>query len=361
MFFNRFSDDFTMQWTELPPLVNTSTANYTTIQNLLATPLSASPASVSGQESSTNLPTVYNWSFGVQQDVGFGTVVDVAYVGSAGRHLVHSRNLNATPYGTNALPSSADSTSPGRPLPVNFLRPYRGYGDIGYRELAGTSNYHSLQTQANRRFARNFVFGGTWTWSKFMNYSDEDFGSVNPLLNYKRWNYGKSGFDRTHNATANFIYDLPKVSGSWKNPVSRAILDGWQIGGVAIFLSGAPTGIGWSFVQAVDLTGGAGIDARVNLTGNPNLPFGKREHTRFFDTSVVQQPPIAAFGIGNAPKDAIRGPGLNNWDLSLYKNIAWATMNRKRCSSASRRIMPSTTRSSPASTRQAVGMRKAVR
>jgi hypothetical protein len=330
MFFNRFSDDFTMQWTELPPLVNTSTANYTTIQNLLATPLSASPASVSGQESSTNLPTVYNWSFGVQQDVGFGTVVDVAYVGSAGRHLVHSRNLNATPYGTNALPSSADSTSPGRPLPVNFLRPYRGYGDIGYRELAGTSNYHSLQTQANRRFARNFVFGGTWTWSKFMNYSDEDFGSVNPLLNYKRWNYGKSGFDRTHNATANFIYDLPKVSGSWKNPVSRAILDGWQIGGVAIFLSGAPTGIGWSFVQAVDLTGGAGIDARVNLTGNPNLPFGKREHTRFFDTSVVQQPPIAAFGIGNAPKDAIRGPGLNNWDLSLYKNIAWGDNESKK-------------------------------
>lgn len=329
MFFNRFSDDFTMQWTELPPLVNTSTANYTTIQNLLATPLSASPANVSGQESSTNLPTVYNWSFGVQQDVGFGTVVDVAYVGSAGRHLIHSRNLNATPYGTNMLPSSADSTT-GRPLPVNFLRPYRGYGDISYRELAGTSNFHSLQTQANRRFARSFVFGGTWTWSKFMNYSDEDFGSVNPLLNYKRWNYGKSGFDRTHNATMNFIYDLPKVSGSWKNSFSRAVLDGWQIGGVAIFLSGAPTGIGASFVQGIDLTGGAGIDSRVNLTGNPNLPFSKREHTRFFDTSVVQQPPIAAFGIGNAPKDAVRGPGLNNWDLSLYKNIAWGANESKK-------------------------------
>ena len=73
----------------------------------------------------------------------------VAYVGSAGRHLVHSRNLNATPYGANFLPSSADATSPGRPLPVNFLRPYRGYGDISYRELAGTSNFHSLQTQVN--------------------------------------------------------------------------------------------------------------------------------------------------------------------------------------------------------------------
>jgi hypothetical protein len=323
MFFNRYSDDFIMQWSELPPLVNTYTANYTTIESLLATPLSASPASVSGQESSKNLPTMYNWSFGVQQDIGFGTVLDVSYVGSGGRHLIHSRNLNATNYGTNALASSADTTSPGRPLPVNFLRRYRGYGDISYRELAGSSNFHSLQTQVNRRFTRNLLFGGTWTWSKFMNFSDEDFGSVNPILNYRRWNYGKSGFDRTHNVTANFIYDLPKFSKSWTNPVSRNVLDGWQVSGVALFLSGAPTGIGLSFVQAVDITGGAGIDSRVNLTGNPNLPFGQRQPTRFFDTGVVQPPAASAFGIGNAPRDALRGPGLNNWDLSLFKNFAW--------------------------------------
>jgi hypothetical protein len=238
--------------------------------------------------------------------------------------------LNATPYGTNALPSSADSTSPGRPLPVNFLRPYRGYGDIGYRELAGTSNFHSLQTQVNRRFSRSLVFGGTWTWSKFMNFSDEDFGTVNPVLNYRRWNYGKSGFDRTHNVTANFIYDLPKFSQSWNNPVSRTVFDGWQVSGVALFLSGAPTGIGLSFVQAVDITGGSGIDSRVNLTGNPNLPFGKRDPMRFFDTSVVQPPPASAFGIGNAPKDAVRGPGLNNWDLSLFKNFAWGPDNSRK-------------------------------
>jgi len=323
MFFSRVADDNIMAWTEPRPLVNTSTANYTTIQSLLATPLSDSPASVSGLEDSRNLPSTYNWSFGIQQDIGFGTVVDVAYVGSVARHLLHSRNLNATTYGTNFLPSSADATSPGRPLPVNFLRPFQGYADINYRELAGSSNYHSLQAQANRRFTRNLIFGATWTWSKMMNYSDEDFGSVNPVLNFRRWNYGKSGFDRTHNVTANFLYDLPKFSGAWNNAFSRTAFDGWQIGGVAIFLSGAPTGFGASFVQAIDLTGGSGIDSRVNLTGNPSLPFGRRDPMRFFDTSVVQQPPLAAFGIGNAPKDAVRGPGLNNWDLSLYKNFAW--------------------------------------
>ncbi len=330
MFFNRYSDDFVLGWTEQRPLVNTSTANYTTIQSLLSTPLSDSPAGVSGQENSKNVPSTYNWSFGIQQDIGFGTVFDIAYVGSVARHLLHTRNLNATPYGTNFLPSSADTTSPGRPLPVNFLRPYRGYGDISYRELAGTSNYHSLQTQANRRFTKNLIYGATWTWSKTMNFSDEDFGSVNPILNYRRWNYGKGGFDRTHNVTFNYLYDLPKFSNRWNNGFSRTVLDGWQMAGVALFLSGAPTGIGFSFVQAIDLTGGAGIDGRVNLTGNPNLPFGKRTATQFFDTSVVQQPSTANFGIGNASKDAIRGPGLNNWDFSLYKNFSWGpTESRK--------------------------------
>ncbi len=330
MFFSRIADDNVMGWTEQRPLVNTSTANYTTIRDLLSTPLSDSPAAVSGLEASKHLPSTYNWSFGVQQDIGFGTVVDVAYVGSVARHLLHSRNLNATPYGTNYLPSSADSTSPGRPLPVNFLRPYRGYGDINYRELAGSSNYHSLQAQANRRFTRSLIFGATWTWSKMMNFSDEDFGSVNPLLDYRRWNYGKSGFDRTHNVTANFLYDLPKFSSSWNNAFSRTAFDGWQLGGVALFLSGAPTGIGVSFVQNVDLTGSNVTDARVNLTGNPNLSFGDRDPMRFFDTSVVQQPSLASLGIGNAPKDAIRGPGLNNFDLSLYKNFAWGSNESRK-------------------------------
>ena len=51
----------------------------------------------------------------------------------------------AVPYGSNSLPSSIDPTT-GGPLPANFLRPYRGYGDILLSEFAGFSDYHALQT-----------------------------------------------------------------------------------------------------------------------------------------------------------------------------------------------------------------------
>ena len=118
---------------------------------------------------------------------------------------------------------------------------------------------------------------------------------MNPVLNYRRWNYGKSGFDRTHNVTANVIYDLPKFSKGWNNLVSRSVFDGWQVAGVALFLSGAPTGMGLSFVQAVDITGGSGVDSRVNLTGNPESSLWPTRPDALFRHE--RRPAAGAFGV----------------------------------------------------------------
>ena len=322
IFPDRFNDDIVLQFVQFPPLVNTATAYYTTIKDLLSTPLSLSPAGVSGIQKVFDPPTVYNWSFGIQRDIGFGTVFDVAYVGSVGRHLLHVRSLNATPYGTNFLPSSIDPTLTGnRPLPVNFLRPIKGYADITYYEFASTSNYHSMQTQVNRRFGQHLTYGFTWTWSKAMDLVDSNTAAVNPYLNFRMRNYGKAGFDRTHNVAIFYDYKLPDfIRGK---SFARWLFNGWQVSGITSFISGAPTGIGYSFVVATDITGasGAGIDSRVNLTGNPNLPKSERTVYRHFRTEVVRPPDRENFGIGNAPKDPIRGPGINNWDVSVFKNF----------------------------------------
>jgi hypothetical protein len=57
----------------------------------------------------------------------------------------------------------------------------------------------------------------------------------------------------------------------------------------------------------------------VVITGNPNLPRSERSIDRWFDTSVFARPARGDFG--NAPKDVIRFPGTNNWDISLFKNF----------------------------------------
>jgi hypothetical protein len=332
VFYDRFNDDQILQLVEAPPLLVTGTAFYSTIDDLLRTPARLNPPGVFSIERDFKVPVVYNWSFGIQQNIGLGVILDVAYVGNVGRHLMHRRSLNATPYGTNFLPTSIDPTTGNTPLPVNFLRPIQGFADIQYIEMASTSNYHSMQTQLNRRFGRSLTFGASWTWSKAMNLVDGNNNAVNPFLDFRMRNYGRAGTDRLHNLVVNFIYSMPRVSRVWNNAFARGVLDNWELSGLTTFTSGAPMGLGYSLVVAQDLTGasGAGVDSRVNLVANPNLPKRQRTIYRHFNTDAVRPPTREEFGIGNAPKDPIRGPGLQTWDLSLFKNIPFDREGRKR-------------------------------
>jgi hypothetical protein len=332
MFLDRVPDTNITAFTQLPPVTNTLTAYNTSIAQLLTTRLNLSPSVVNGMQLKYQPQSAYNWSFGIQRDVGFGTVLDVAYVGNVGRHLQQARDLNATPYGTNYLPSSQDPTAPGSPLPVNFLRPIRGYAGITYLEDAWTSNYNSMQTQLNKRFGRGLKFGGSWTWSKAMNYGDSDSATLNPFINPRVRNYGKAGYDRTHNVAVNYIYKIPRAFAKWNNGFSRATFDGWQVSGITSLISGAPMGFTYSLAGTSDITGasGGGVDTRVILTSNPNLSRGDRSKYRAFDTDAVKPPLTSNFGIGNAPKDAFRGPGRNKWNISLYKNIPFGKSESKR-------------------------------
>jgi hypothetical protein len=241
------------------------------------------------------------------------------------------RSLNALPYGTRFLASSIDPTT-GNPLPDNFLRPLPGYGDIQYIELAGTSNYHSLQTQINKRFSKGFQYGVSWTWSKAMTIVNGNGDAVNPYLDYRVRNYGKASFDRTHNLIVNYLYDIPKLSKLMNNGFVKAVADNWQLSGVNSFTSGAPLGIGYSLVSGADLLGasGAGIDSRVVMIGNPILPKSERTPLRHFNTEAFAPPTRADFGRGNAPKDVFRGPGLAMWDATVIKNIPFGKSEVKR-------------------------------
>ena len=329
IFYDRFNDDQILQFVEATPNVITPTANYTTIKDLLSTPLSLSPSGIFSVQRKYTPPTVYNWSFGIQQDIGFSTVFDVAYVGNVGRHLLQRRSLNAIPYGARFQPGNIDPTT-GGPLQDNFLRPIRGFADLQYIEFASTSNYHSLQTQVNKRFSRDFTFGAAWTWSKAMNFVNDNNAAVNPFIDPRVRNYGKASYDRTHTFGLSYVYSLPRFSNS--PGIVKHSMGGWEISGTTSFVSGAPLGIGYSLVSGADLVGGtgAGVDSRVNLTGDPNLPKSERTELRAFRTEVVRPPTKAEFGIGTAAKDLIRGPGVNNWDISLLKNFQLGKLEGRR-------------------------------
>ena len=55
------------------------------------------------------------------------------------------------------------------------------------------------------------------------------------------------------------------------------------------------------------------------MLSNPILSKGQRTFSTYFNTAAFGRPVKGDHG--NAPKDVIRGPGLNNWDLSIQKHI----------------------------------------
>jgi hypothetical protein len=270
------------------------------------------PSDVSGWEKYAPQPNNYNLTFGVQQNVGFGTVVEAKYISALGRNLAASRNFNTLPYGARFLAQNLDTTT-GRALPDNFLRPYPGYGNLTYNETSTSSNYHALQVQVNRRFVGGLDLGLGYTWSKWMDYTGL------PMYRPRRvWSYGKSDYDQTHKLVVTYTYNIPKLSQVWENPVARHVFDDWQVSGITMFASGMPSGVGFSTTDGADLTGG-GDGQRIIVTGNAQLPHGDRNLLQMFNTAVFARP--AKGDPGNAPRDVFRRPGRNNWDVTLFKNI----------------------------------------
>ncbi len=330
IFYDRFNDDQILQLVSSVPLVTTATANYTTINNLLSTPLSLSPTGVSGVQRNYQPPAVYNWSAGIQQDLGHGLLLDLAYAGNTQKHLLDTRNINAVPYGANFLPQNRDPTT-GKALNSNFLRPYIGYGDINYLEFAGFGNYNALQLQVIKRFSNSLTLHLSYSWSKALDLTDTAGGTVNPVLNYQAFDYGPASFDIRHSATISYTYDLPKFSKYWYNRLSRIAFDGWEISGISTFRTGTPANISYTTNYSTDLTGatGNGIESRVVLTGDIN---SRGPNGQWFNVNAVKAPlpGYSQDGIGNASKYPIYNPGLDDWDISLFKNFQLGSNEARR-------------------------------
>ena len=318
LFYNRLTASVWLPMVAQPPLVQTPLINYGQLSTLLSSSGLLFPSNILGLDREGKVPTVTNYSLSVQHNVGWGVVVEAGYVASLGRHLYWNRDVNPIPTGANFDPKNFDPSIRGRALPPAFLRPMIGHNSITITEPASSSSYHSFQFTADRRFARGFQMGVAWTWSKSMDYNSTDTEAISALVPVRVWNYGMSGFDRTHVVKINWLYDVPSTP--WKRGPAHWVLNQWQASGITSFMSGAPLGIGLTTVSAVDITGTPSQSARVVLTGNPVLPKGERTFYQNFRTDVFALPATGTYG--NAARSVIRGPGINNFDIAVFKNFS---------------------------------------
>jgi hypothetical protein len=329
-FYDRYNDDNILDLVELPPLLQTFTTNYTTIPELLASPLTATTTAVRLIDE-FNPPTVHNWSLGIQRDIGWQLIADIAYVGNAARSQRVDRPINGRPYGYTYQASSLDPTNVNggivQPLPDDFLRPYRGYGSITRREFSGYSDYHSMQFSVNRRRSSDGLsVGAAYTYQ----ITNKNLRAIDPFVTDNRArNYNSGSTNNTgrrpHTLVINYSYEVPNLSRKWNNIITKAIFDNWQFSGITSILSGTYTGLAYSYsnVPTGTLSGTGSINggaSRPNLTCDPNISRGDRTFERQFDVSCVA-PPTDQFRLGTSNDDEYLGPGFMNWDISAFKNI----------------------------------------
>jgi hypothetical protein len=325
VFYDRYSDDNVLDLIELPPLLNTYTTNYTTLTELLASPLTATPTAVRLFDP-FDPPTIYNWSAGVQRDIGWNFVVDAAYVGNAARKQRVDEPINGRPYGYTYQPSSLDPTNVSggivQPLPDNLLRPYQGYANITQRTFEGFADYHSLQFTANRRRSADGLTAGlSYTYQ----IANNSLQRIDPFVSDNRArNYNASG-RRPHTLVFHYAYEVPNLGNKWNNIAVKAIFDNWQVSGITSFLSGTYQGFsyGYTGVPTGTLTGTGAINgdgSRPDILCDPNIPAGDRSFDKQFNTACIA-PPSDQFRLGNSMGDEYLGPGFSNWDISFFKNV----------------------------------------
>ncbi len=280
------------------------------------------PSSINAVEEQSHTPSIYNFTFGLQQDIGFQTIMEVSYVGSFARHLGQRINLNGVPDGARLGTNNIDPVT-GQRIGNDFLRPFRGYADINMVTWAGTSNYNSLQVQLARRYTAGFQYGLAYTYSKSFDYANDDSSDVLFGRPYKDFNYAPSDFDQTHILTVNYIYDLPALGRKLNNGFVKAIFDNWQLSGTTSYASGKPKNITVSYNGGVtDITGGQN-NARANTICDPmrNISGSDPTGTPYVVNVNCFSRPTRLGDIGNTPRNSLRMPSIFNSDVALFKNI----------------------------------------
>ena len=275
-------------------------------------------------------PYMQQWNLSNEYQLPGQSVLQVTYAGSKGTRLYTFYNANQT------APSSDPSAPFGARRPVQECDASGNCNpvfDTSINNFAstGSSIYHSLQARAEKRFAGGLSFLASYTWSHSIdNASNANLGSDNNggprfFRAFPEWERGNSDFDVRHRFVFSYIYDLPighgKHFGGALTGAANQILGGWQVAGITTLSRG-----NWYTIR--DNGNFANSDGtqrpdRVpgqDPNGHPCIP------GTFFNTCAFQDPPTGApaadfFGFGNAGRNIVQGPGLQEWDLSIFKII----------------------------------------
>ena len=293
-------------------------------------------------------PGTMNWSLGIQHQLAPSVIMQVQYVGSSGWDQNNDRQINTLPLTNdpnnkwstaNPTPQPSTVTSAinkfptdpnwtplysdrwaqqGSKIIANKLRNFPGFANINQEENETNSHYNSLQAGIRFENKHGLTSQVAYTYSHEIDTASNDLnGLPNPF--WTSYNRGSGSLDRRHIFNVSYVYALPFARHS-SNAFARTVIGGWGVSGITVFQSGTPMNIAYN---GSDTIGTTGTSNRANRVAGVTYP---KTQKAWFSTSSFADPVAPWFGgpnqgFGNAGKDNVTAPGLNNTNLSLTKTI----------------------------------------
>ncbi len=262
-------------------------------------------------------PYVQHWNLAVQHELGWNSVLEVAYAGSKGTRLYEFRNANeATP--TASPNSDINSRRPFPFVPTDFF----------YWCSCGSSAYHSLQAKAEKRLSNGMSFLGAYTFSKaideqssaslgFFFYSTQ--ASPGGFWRDQRYPWEEKGpadFNVAHRFVYSMNYDLPfgrgKAFAANINPFLDNVIGGWELQTVTSLQTGEPRTV----VANIGLSNSDGENRPDSVPGVSWVPKNQGPLNWINPAAFT----TAADGtFGNAGRNTISAAGIIGVDVSLFK------------------------------------------
>ena len=282
-------------------------------------------------------PQTYVYNFGIQRELPFSLIADVAYVGSRGTRLFINEQLNPGIDGFDTL-----------------NRAFPNRGSVIARTNGGDSSYNSVQARLDRGFKDGLLLRFAYTFSKAIdNVNSEVFATTggssvgsNPFD--RTVDRSRASFDAPHRFVATFIYDVPSLA---KSGFGYGLLSGYSIGGTYSLQSGF---VETPFVGGIDLNGDGSAFNDRPIISNPNAPANSVGFSNFISENFISgltsrtgftdvngnpvNPADVRFLVseslpsGIAGRNILRGPRQNRLDLSLTKafNLGFTPLDADR-------------------------------
>jgi outer membrane receptor protein involved in Fe transport len=244
-----------------------------------------------------------NWNLQVSRQF-HANVLEIGYVGSKGTHVDSSmRNWNEAPPG---------------PGDIQSRRPYPEYANIRREYFYGNTNYNSLQARYEHRFTEGLSFTVAYTWSHLF---DDEYQTMNrggcacqdPRNLHPE--YASSAFDQRNRLVMGYVWALPFAKNL--KGVQGALARGWALNGIVTLASGSPFDVNESFDSQND-DGVSEGQERPNLVPGQSLTVSHPNPSLWFNIGAFTP---SVYEYGNSPRDPIKGPGVHDADLSIFKTF----------------------------------------